>query len=294
MRRKRDIVVWHRLMGVTLADVLPSSLLGVEAEREVSVKRQFLDIVIVRKRPGEISEPLPDGLDDLAQHNLVTYKSQHQALDAWAIEELIGHMVSYRKLVSPSPVKLLPREQFQMYGISTRYPEKLRSEVKLEERQPGVHELALGTGSKVRILVLAEMPDAPRNAVWKIFSGKAEKVKAALNEYEPRTPEFGLVRSALVSHYGIGDAEMSYTVEDFKKDFIRHNLDVLPPEERLRGMSPEDRLRGMSPEERLRGMSPEELTSRLSLEERLRGMSPDDIEAFVRREKHRRGKTQKD
>ena len=145
MRRKRDIVVWHRLMGVTLADVLPSSLLGVEAEREVSVKRQFLDIVIVRKRPGEISEPLPDGLDDLAQHNLVTYKSQHQALDAWAIEELIGHMVSYRKLVSPSPVKLLPREQFQMYGISTRYPEKLRSEVKLEERQPG---LRVGAGNR--------------------------------------------------------------------------------------------------------------------------------------------------
>ena len=87
-----------------------------------------------------------------------------------------------------------------------------------------------------------------------------------------------------MSHYGIGDAEMSYTVEDFKKDFIRHNLDVLPPEERLRGMSPEERLRGMSPEERLRGMSPEDV---------LKAFPPGDIKAFVRREE-RRGKTQKD
>jgi len=28
----------------------------------------------------------------------------HQALDHWAIEEVIGHYVSYRKIVSPQPV----------------------------------------------------------------------------------------------------------------------------------------------------------------------------------------------
>ena len=70
-------------------------------------------------------------------------------------------------------------------------------------------------------------------------------------------------------------------MEDFKKDFIRNNLDVLPPEERLKGISPDERLRGMSPDERLRGMSPEDL---------LRVFSLDDLKAFVRREEQRRSR----
>lgn len=39
-----------------------------------------------------------------------TAKSHHEALDAWAIRELVGHYVAYRKLVSPSPSDLLPEK----------------------------------------------------------------------------------------------------------------------------------------------------------------------------------------
>jgi hypothetical protein len=46
-------------------------------------------------------------------------------------------------------------------------------------------------------------------------------------------------------------------------------LELIPPEERLRGLSPEERLRGLSPEERLRGLSPEE---------RIRGLSDEELD----------------
>ncbi|MBO0701005.1 MAG: hypothetical protein J2P46_21600 [Zavarzinella sp.] len=38
--------------------------------------------------PFEVAGRLPDGLEGLRAHNLVTFKSHHEALDAWAVKEL--------------------------------------------------------------------------------------------------------------------------------------------------------------------------------------------------------------
>jgi hypothetical protein len=48
-----------------------------------------------------MTEPLPDGLDNLAQYNLLTYKSRSEALSARSLDELLSHEVAYRKLASP-------------------------------------------------------------------------------------------------------------------------------------------------------------------------------------------------
>ncbi len=50
---------------------------------------------------------------------------------------------------------------------------------------------------------------------------------------------------------------MAYTMEDFKKDYIRENLGELEPEEILEMLSVEERLKGLPAEERLKGLSPE-------------------------------------
>ena len=42
---------------------------------------------------------------------------------------------------------------------------------------------------------------------------------------------------------------MSYTLKDFRRDFVEQNMKDFTPEERLRGLSPEERLAGLSPEE---------------------------------------------
>src|SRR5436305_1660260 len=111
---------WHRLFGLLLTDFFSGSPFIVEIERDLSQQQQLLDVVIVRRRPGRFSEALPDGLGDLADHNLITFKSHREALDDWAVRELIGHYVAYRKLVSPSPSDLLPEDQFGLFAVVAR------------------------------------------------------------------------------------------------------------------------------------------------------------------------------
>ena len=86
---------FHRLFAVAWKDFCAGSALAVEDEFDLSVKQQFLDLALVRKETGPLPQPLPDGFDDLAVHNLFTFKSYQEALDGWALNELIGHYVNY-------------------------------------------------------------------------------------------------------------------------------------------------------------------------------------------------------
>jgi hypothetical protein len=79
---------WHRLFGLLLTDYFTDSPFVVELEKDLSLKKQFLDVVIVRKDPGQFVGRLPDGLDDLVAHNLITFKSHQEALDDWALNDL--------------------------------------------------------------------------------------------------------------------------------------------------------------------------------------------------------------
>src|SRR4030088_2965761 len=98
---------WHRHFGLWLSDFFADSPFVVELEKDLSLKQQFLDVVIIRKRKGRFAGQLPDGLDDLAGHNLITFKSHHDALDDWALKELTGHYVNYRKQCTPRKRPLL-------------------------------------------------------------------------------------------------------------------------------------------------------------------------------------------
>src|SRR5947207_9997686 len=120
---------WHRLFGLLLTDFFTGSPFTVEVERDLSAQQQLLDVVVVRRGRGRFAGCLPDGLDDLAAHNLITFKSHREALDDWAIRELIGHYVAYRKLVSRSPSDLLPADRFGLYAVCARFPHNLAGQV---------------------------------------------------------------------------------------------------------------------------------------------------------------------
>src|SRR5207245_6495393 len=115
----------HRLFGLLLTDFFTGSPFRVEVERDLSVQQQLLDVVIVRRGPGRFVGRLPDGLEGLRPHNLVTFKSHHEALDGRAMRELVGLDVAYRKLVSPAPSRLLPDDQFGLYAVAARVPHHL-------------------------------------------------------------------------------------------------------------------------------------------------------------------------
>jgi hypothetical protein len=50
----------------------------------------------------------------------------------------------------------------------------------------------------------------------------------------------------LFQGYRVEGFEMPYTLEDYRRDFVRENLDVLTPEERVQGLPAEDRIKGLS------------------------------------------------
>jgi hypothetical protein len=135
------MIPWHRLFGLTLTDFFLNSAYKVELEKDLSLKQQLLDVVIIEKKGGKTPDPMPDGLENLAAHNLMTYKSHQETLDGWTIEELCGHYVNYRKQIGPPFEKWPPEDEFQLYAVSTRYPEKLASQVDLVPGDPGIYDV---------------------------------------------------------------------------------------------------------------------------------------------------------
>src|SRR5436853_4394630 len=85
---------WHRLFGLSLVDFFRGTPVSVELEKDLSLKQQLLDVVLLRKGAGPLPCRLPDGFEELAAHNLVSFKSYQEALDGWALNELVGHYVN--------------------------------------------------------------------------------------------------------------------------------------------------------------------------------------------------------
>jgi hypothetical protein len=69
---------YHHLFGLAWIDFFRDSCIAVDEERDLSRKQQFVDVVLVRQGPGPMPRPLPDGFDNLANHNLITFKSYQE------------------------------------------------------------------------------------------------------------------------------------------------------------------------------------------------------------------------
>jgi hypothetical protein len=266
------MINWHRLFGLALADYFTGTGYQVEMEKEVARKRQLLDIVIIRAGAGPPPPEPCAGLEDLRPHNLLTYKSGREALDAWALEELIGHYVNYRKSFAPQA----PATDFGLYAVATRRPAALARDVALQRVQEGVYTVR-ALSRPITVIVLKDVPAATRNALWALFSFEAERVTQGARDYVWRQADHLSLLRELYHRYQHEGIAMAYTFEDFERDLARRLVLELPPEERLRGLPPEERLCGLTPEERLRGLPPEERLRGLPPEERLRGLSEEEL-----------------
>ena len=78
---------WHRLFGLVLADFFTGTPFKVDIERDLSEQQQFLYVLIIRRSRASYPGRLPDGLAELAAHNLVTFKSHRESLDGWAVRD---------------------------------------------------------------------------------------------------------------------------------------------------------------------------------------------------------------
>ncbi len=238
---------FHRLFGLSWIDFFQGSAISVETEMDLSRKQQHLDVVLVRQGPGPIPRPLPDGFEDLAAHNLITFKSHQEALDAWALCELIGHFVNYRKQNSPSMQELLPLTDFRLFAVCVRFPHNLAQEVTLTPIRPGVYEVRV-LALTLRIIVVHQLPQHEQNAMLHLFSAREELLRYARDHYRPRSSETSTLLYELFLTYQ-EDPEMASKLEEFVRQSIDELLKKLPPEKRLEGLSPEERLEGLSPED---------------------------------------------
>jgi hypothetical protein len=78
-----------------------------------------------------------------------------------------------------------------------------------------------------------------------LFSGSAADLEYGASHYQRRSAETSPLLDQLFTGYRGEGLAMPYTMEDFKRDYLKE----LTPEERLEGLSPEERLEGLSPEE---------------------------------------------
>ena len=298
--RMRDHTPWHRLFGIALTDLFTGRPWRVELEKELALKSQRLDVLIIERLPGDPAvtdaaalAELPDGLENLTAHNVLSFKSKQEALDGWAMEELIGHYVTYRKLASiqaaaavpaterpddpvePSAAvdRLLPEAAFRLFAVATRHPTKLLTQLSPGAQHPtawpGVYDLEWGS-RRIRLIVLNALAKHPRNAPWELFASELDRIRYGLVHYRPRNPAAQLLRFHLANIHQLELPDMAYTLEDFKLDTYRMLIDdfhALSLEDRqalLERMDVADRLRGLDPEERLRGLDPEQVKAWLN------------------------------
>jgi hypothetical protein len=254
----------HRLFGLTWIDFFQGTAIGVETEIDLSLKQQFIDLVLIRKGAGPIPRPLPDGFEDLAAHNLLTFKSHQEALDGWALCELVGHFVNYRKQTSPSLQDLLPETDFRLFAVCARYPQNLAQQVALTTLRQGVYEVRLVT-LPIRLIVVHQLPQEEHNAMLHLFSAREELLRYGKEHYRPRSQETSTLLYELFKVYS-EDPDMPELLDEFVRQSIDELLRSLPAEERLKGLSAEEIVRALPAEERLKGLSAEEIVRALPAE----------------------------
>jgi hypothetical protein len=121
---KSSVLRWHRLVGLILSPLF--DLLGylTQVEIDLSMKEQFLDIVVVRRgdKPTDFSR-LPkvywEAFGELNLHNLISFKSYSESFNAESLEEFFGHLTNYRKQYE------VDSDDINLYAIVYHYPRDL-------------------------------------------------------------------------------------------------------------------------------------------------------------------------
>ncbi len=144
---------WHRLFGLLLTDFFSGSPFVVEVERDLSQQQQLLDVVIIRRGRGRFVGRSARRVGGPAAAQPDHVQVAPRGAGRLGMQELVGHYVAYRKLVSPSPSDLLAEDQLPaVCGVPPASRTTCRSRSRGSELQPGVYDCRWGTDA-VRVVV---------------------------------------------------------------------------------------------------------------------------------------------
>ena len=285
---------WHRLFGMFVTAHFENSPYQVEVEKDLTVKKQLIDVTVVRREAAGSFDRYPDGLENMAEHNLLSYKSLHESFTVWSLLELAGHYVNYRKQVSPSFDELIAENEFRLYGITTHEPIQLIKTFNPKKISEGVWELQWDEVC-IRLIVLPQIPQGPHNDLWRLFSARPDVIEEARTHYETcyQDSEHSVLMQMLYEFYLKEKLPVTYTRKQFEEDFVLAHLKSVSPEKILKQYSPEEVLRQYSPEDRLRDLAPELVLKQYSEEDLLDGLPPERLERLAALVKMREDKTKK-
>ncbi|KOR32277.1 hypothetical protein TI05_08255 [Achromatium sp. WMS3] len=151
-----------------------------KSEIETTATQQLLDFAISNLRNYAKNNRVLDGLDPNADHNIVTYKSHHETLDANAINEHIGYYIGYKKGIEKLTDKDHSQDTYHLVAVCTRYPETLAQQAgtRWSKLQTGVYKLDWLID--ITIVVTSQVEVTPHNSSWLLFSHDKNRVEYAL------------------------------------------------------------------------------------------------------------------
>ena len=277
---------WHPLL-VRLLDFALSSAFTVVEEVLVGKMPLRVDILLIRRQQGELSEYRRQELSSLVpllgRYTLVEFKGPTDVLQRGDLAQLAGCSFLWHSQQS-EPVQ---HDEVSLIVLAPRASEAIGDEIRLlgweaVAHEPGVLRVAGAPFATwlVETDVMAERGQPVLALVSRVFLDHRERIIEELM----RTGHAGLLHymvQQIQQFRSLGeDFAMQHVysedLQEMEEQLLTKMLESIPPERRLRGLPPEERLRGLPPEERVRGLPPEERVRGLSLEERLAGLSEED------------------
>jgi hypothetical protein len=154
----------------------------------------------------------------------------------------------HRKLVSPSPSRLLSEDQFGLYAVTARFPHNLAGQIPWQQRQAGVYDCRWGTDT-IRVVVAGELSCEAHNAPLHLFSASPHLVEFGSGAYRRRSEQTSRLLGQLFERLQGEGFAMSFTMEDFNRQYIKEHFPQVTAEEQeevLQALPPERRLAGLS------------------------------------------------
>ncbi len=204
---------WHRLFGLALTDYFTGSAYRVEVEKDLSLKQQFLDVVIIEQEAGRRMLELPDGLENFARHNLLTFCAREP-----------------KKLATEASLMALKEGVYEVRWGSQRMRIIVLSQVPRVERN-ALWQLFSGIGESVQF--------GASHYRWR-RSDNSGIINDLYNYYHAE---------GIAMPYTWDDYYRDITKDHLHWLTIEERLKGLPAEERLKGLPIEERLKGLSAKE---------------------------------------------
>src|SRR6202043_2145602 len=124
-----------------------------------------------------------------------------------------------------------------------RFPHNLSGQVPWQRVQQGVYDCRWGTDT-IRAVVVGELPQAAHNAPLPLFSAAPNLVEFGGSAYQRRSEQTSRLLGQLFEKLRGEGFAVSFTMEDFNRQYIKEHFAQLTPEEQreaLQALPPEKR-----------------------------------------------------